>query len=86
MKETFLKIEEIILRRGKTSESIDSLKDIVANETVKNAANMSNGGFKHSPESYMVEFYNGSSINTLNSKPDNIRGEHYCLSAQKWAA
>lgn len=74
-KETFLKIEEIILRRGKTSESIDSLKDIVSHETVKNASNISNGGFKHNPESYMVEFYNGSSINTLNSKPDNIRGK-----------
>lgn len=73
-KETFGKIEELVLRKGKTSESIASLKDIVENETVKNFANVQNGGFKHAPESYEVSFYNGSSIQTLNSKPDNIRG------------
>lgn len=73
-KETHGKIEEIVLRKGKTSESIASLKDIAEKETVKNASNAQNGGFKHSPESYEVSFYNGSSISTLNSKPDNIRG------------
>jgi len=36
--ETFSKIEEIILRIGKTSSSIASLKDIAAGETVKSPA------------------------------------------------
>ena len=72
-KETFGKLEEIVLRKGRTSESIGSLKDIVEHETVKNASNKD--GFKHSPESYSVTFYNGSTIYTLNSKPDNIRGK-----------
>lgn len=72
-KETFIKIQEIVLREGRTSESIASLKDIIQNETVKSPSNKD--GFKHSPESYSVSFYNGSSIFTLNSKPDNIRGK-----------
>lgn len=71
-KETFGKIEELVLRRGRTSESIASLKDIVEHEIVKNASNKD--GFKHSPDSYQVSFYNGSTIYTLNSTPDNIRG------------
>lgn len=76
-KETFIKIQEIVLREGRTSESIASLKDIVVNETVKAANNKD--GFKHAPDSYSVTFYNGSSIYTLNSKPDNIRGKHYII-------
>lgn len=69
-KETFIKIQEIILREGRTAESIGSLKEYVANETTKNPTNKD--GFKHNPESYSVSFYNGSSIFTLNSKPDKI--------------
>lgn len=76
-KETFFKLEEIVLRKGRTSESIKSLKDIVANETVKSANN--SDGFKHDPASFSVEFYNGSKIFTLNSKPDNIRGKRATL-------
>lgn len=72
-KETFGKIEELVLRRGRTSESIASLKDVVQHEIVTNASNKD--GFKHAPESYQVTFYNGSTIYTLNSKPDNIRGK-----------
>ena len=72
-RETFLKMEELILRRGRTSESIDSLKDIVEKEIVVNPANKD--GFKHSPESYSTSMYNGSSIYTLNSNPDHIRGK-----------
>ena len=72
MKETFGKLEELILRRGRTSESIASLKDIAQREIVTSGANKD--GFKHSPESYQVSFYNGSTIYTLNSTPDNIRG------------
>lgn len=73
MKETFGKIEELVLRRGRTSESIASLKDIVEHEIVTNPSNKD--GFKHAPESYEVEFFNGSHIYTLNSKPDNVRGK-----------
>lgn len=73
LKETFEKIEQLVLRRGKTAESIASLKDIIQNEVVTNASNKD--GFKHSPESYQVEFYNGSHIYTLNSNPDNVRGK-----------
>lgn len=72
-KETFTKIEELVLRRGRTSESIASLKDIIEKETETNPSNKD--GFKHNPESYNVSFYNGSSIYTLNSKPDNVRGK-----------
>lgn len=73
MKETFAKIEEIILRQGRTSESIPDLKDIVMDETEGNAKNPT--GFKHDPASYSVSFHNGSKIMTLNSKPDNVRGK-----------
>lgn len=74
-KETFTKIEELVLRRGRTSESIASLKDIIEKETETNPSNKD--GFKHNPESYNVSFYNGSSIYTLNSKPDNVRGKYF---------
>lgn len=70
-KETFGKIEEIVLNIGKTAASINSLKDIVEKETKKSPNNKT--GFKHAPESYHVEFYNGSEIYTLNGNPDNNR-------------
>lgn len=70
-KETFSKIEEIVLRIGKTAASIRSLRDIVEKEVVKSSNNKT--GFQHNPESFHVEFYNGSEIFTLNGKPDNNR-------------
>lgn len=72
-KETFSKIEEIVLRQGRTSESIPDLKDIAMGETA--AGNKNPTGFKHDPSSYTVSFHNGSKIMTLNSKPDNVRGK-----------
>ena len=78
-KETFSKIEEIVLRQGRTSESIPDLKDIAMGET--EAGNKNPTGFKHDPSSYTVSFHNGSKIMTLNSKPDNVRGKQYCLAA-----
>lgn len=72
-KETFSKIEEIVLRIGKTAASIDSLQDIVENETVKSSKNKT--GFQHKPEGFHVSFYNGSEIFTLNGTPDNNRSK-----------
>lgn len=76
-KETFSKIEEIVLRIGKTAASIRSLKDIVEKETVKSVNNKT--GFSHPASGYIVEFYNGSIIQTLNSKPDNVRSRRATL-------
>ena len=70
-KQTFTKIEEIVRRIGKTSASIRSLKDIAEKETVKSPTNKT--GFSHNPSGYIVEFYNGSAIYTLNSNPDANR-------------
>lgn len=70
-KETFSKIEELILGIGKTAASIKSLKDILEKETVKSATNKT--GFSHNPAGYEVSFYNGSAIMTLNSNPDSAR-------------
>ena len=72
-KETFSKIEEIVLRIGKTAASIDSLQDIIEKETVKSTNNKT--GFQHNPESFHVSFYNGIEIFTLNGKPDNNRSK-----------
>ena len=76
-KETFSKIEEIILRIGKTAASIRSLKDIAEKETVKSANNKT--GFSHPASGYIVEFFNGSTIETLNSNPDNARSRRATL-------
>lgn len=76
-KETFSKIEEIVTRIGKTSASIKSLKDIIEKETKKSPTNKT--GFSHNPASYQVEFYNGSAIFTLNSKPDSNRSRRASL-------
>lgn len=70
-KELFNKIEEIVTRIGKTAASIQSLKDIAQEETVKNPNNKN--GFSHAPEMYEVSFWNGSAIYTLNSNPDRVR-------------
>lgn len=76
-KETFAKIEEIVLRIGKTAASIESLKDIVEKETVKSTNNKT--GFQHNPAGYHVSFYNGSEIFTLNGNPDNNRSRRATL-------
>ena len=76
-KETFTMIEEIVLRIGKTSASIRSLKDIVEKETVKSANNKT--GFSHAQAGFHVEFYNGSEIFTLNGNPDNNRSRRATL-------
>jgi hypothetical protein len=76
-KETFSKIEEIVLRIGKTAASIDSLQDIVEKETVKSPTNKT--GFSHSQSGFHVEFYNGSEIFTLNGNPDNNRSRRATL-------
>ena len=72
-KETFGKIEEIAMNMGSAAASITSLKDIAGKET-KKSPNCPDG-FKHDPGSFQVSFYNGSTIFTLNAKPDNIRGK-----------
>lgn len=76
-KETFVKIEEIVLRMGKTAASIKSLKDIVEKETKKSHLNKT--GFSHHPSGFTVEFYNGSEIFTLNSNPKNARSRRATL-------
>lgn len=76
-KETFTKIEEIVLRIGKTSASIKSLKDIVEKETKKSSNNKT--GFGHAQSGFHVEFYNGSEIFTLNGNPDNNRSRRATL-------
>jgi hypothetical protein len=76
-KETFTKIEEIVLRIGKTAASIDSLQDIIEKETVKSSNNKT--GFGHSQSGFHVEFYNGSEIFTLNGNPDNNRSRRATL-------
>lgn len=70
-KQTFTVLESLITRVGKTSASIKSLQDIAEKETVKSNSNKT--GFSHNPAGYEVEFYNGSKIFTLNSKPDSAR-------------
>lgn len=70
-KQTFTVLESLITRMGKASASIKSLQDIIEKETVKNGTNKT--GFSHNPAGYEVEFYNGSKIFTLNSKPDSAR-------------
>lgn len=86
-KETFNKIEEIILRAGKTAASIESLKDIVENEV---ARDNQRDGFSHAMNGYKVAFWNGSEIFTLNSNPDSARSKHnkllnVCFADQKWS-
>ena len=76
-KETFSKIEEIVLRIGKTAASIDSLQDIVEKETVKSTNNKTE--FQHNLENFHVSFYNGGEIFTLNGKPDNKRSRRSTL-------
>lgn len=76
-KETFNKIESIVTRSGNTAASIRSLQDIAEKETEKSPTNKS--GFSHNPAGYTTKFYNGSTITTLNSQPDSIRGKRATL-------
>lgn len=76
-KELFTKIEEVVLRIGKTSASIDSLKDIASKEVVISSANKT--GFVHAQTGFHVSFYNGSEITSLNGKPDNNRSKRSSL-------
>lgn len=76
-KELFTKIEEIVLGIGKTANSIDSLKDIVRNETVKSSACQT--GFSHAQSGFNVSFYNGSEIFSLNGNPDHNRSKRATL-------
>src|SRR5690625_584890 len=68
--EMFLKMEDIALKQ---ISSFTNLTDVFAGETVKNQSNKT--GFTHSPASFEVSLYNGSTINSLNSVPDNIRSK-----------
>lgn len=70
--EMFLKMESIALNQ---IASFTGLTDIFANETVKNSSNST--GFTHSPASFEVNLYNGSTVNSLNSVPDNIRSKRW---------
>lgn len=76
-KETFTKIEEIVLRMGSTAASINSLTDIVQKEIKSNGQNPT--GFSHNPDGWNVTFYNGSTITALNGKPDTNRGKRATL-------
>lgn len=67
--ETFLKLEDIAKQR---IESIPSLKDIFINEVVKGN---NSDGFVHDKTSFRTSLYNNSTIYTLNSVPDNVRGK-----------
>lgn len=72
--ETFMKMEDIARQN---IASIPSLKDIFINELV--AGNSSGTGFSHDKSGYRTTAYNGSSIYTLNSMPDNVRGKRATL-------
>ena len=74
---------KILLRRLKRDNPniensiFRSLLDIAEKETEKSSTNKT--GFSHNPAGYTVKFYNGSTITTLNSKPDSIRGKRATL-------
>ncbi|EQB4340343.1 hypothetical protein ACYJ2U_001763 [Clostridium botulinum] len=72
--ECFKKIEDIAMQRV---NSIKSLKDIFAKETVKSPSCKT--GFTHNPQSFTVFSHNDSGIFTLNSDPDNNRSKRASL-------
>lgn len=76
-KETFSKIEELVTRSGKTAKSIESLTDIAQKEIVVNRSSAT--GFSHDPTGYSVTFFNGSTIETVNSVPKNVRSRRASL-------
>lgn len=67
--DTFMKMEKIAKNNV---ESIPTLKDIFVGEVVKN---QNSDGFSHDKGGFKVTTYNGSSVHTLNSVPDNVRGK-----------
>ena len=83
-RETFQKMETLVTGSGGAAASIQSLKDIAANETVKTPTNKT--GFSHNPEAYAVKFYNGSTIKTVNGRVDSLRGNRASLIAYDEAA
>lgn len=72
--ECFKKLEDITMQR---IQSIKSLKDIIAFETVKSPACKT--GFVHNPASHIVKSHNDSAIMTLNGDPNNIRSKRASL-------
>ena len=76
-KETFSKIEELVTRSGKTAKSIESLTDIAQKEIMVNRSSAT--GFSHDPTGYSVTFFNGSTIETVNSIPKNVRSRRASL-------
>lgn len=68
--EMFLKMEQITMNQ---LASFTGLTDVFLGETVKSQSNKT--GFTHNPASFEVSLYNGSTINSLNSIPDNIRSK-----------
>ena len=75
LKKLFQKLKKLFLELVK--QLLRSLKDIVEKETRKTPNNKT--GFQHNPESFHVEFFNGSEIFTLNGKPDNNRSRRATL-------
>lgn len=68
-KETFMKLEDIAKQRIATF--VDST-NVFLSEVLQNSS--TGDGFTHSPESFRLQLFNGSSINTLNSDPTNAKG------------
>lgn len=77
LKNIFQKLKKLFLELVKQLLLFSSLKDIVEKETRKTPNNKT--GFQHNPESFHVEFFNGSEIFTLNGKPDNNRSRRATL-------
>jgi len=68
-KEVFQKIEKIAKNR---IESFTGSTEFFLGEVV---IPVNSDGFSHDPASFTCELFNGSTINTLNSNPDNVRGK-----------
>lgn len=72
-KEVFTKIEKLA---KKEIESFTGATEFFFDEAKKNGVGIAAGDpFAHYPDSYRVELFNGSSINTLNSDTTNIKGK-----------
>lgn len=72
-KETYAKMEQIVLNNGQVAISCPSLNELTRDEIVINKAGHT--GFGHDAMGYRVEFVNGSFITTLNGAYDNNRGK-----------
>lgn len=71
--ETFLKLEDLAKQR---IESIPTLKDVFISEV---DASANSDGFTHDKGSHKVSVLNHSTLFTLNSIPDNVRGKRASL-------